>query len=95
MKALFATESWMRAANATATALEQIGEWKAESIKQAIQEAGKSVHVKGKELFQPLRGALTGQDHGPELPAVIEVLGREVAVQRIRDSVESDRNQSS
>jgi len=30
---------------------------------------------KGKELFLPLRRALTGQDHGPELAALLPVWG--------------------
>ena len=34
---------------------------------------------KGKALFLPLRQALTGQDHGPEMGALLPVLGEEVA----------------
>ena len=33
--------------------------------------------VKGKELWMPVRAALTGLTEGPELPAVIELLGKE------------------
>jgi glutamyl/glutaminyl-tRNA synthetase len=39
--------------------------------------------VKGRELFQPLRAALTGRTHGPELPLVAELLGRERCVARL------------
>ena len=34
---------------------------------------------KGKELFMPLRQALTGVDHGPELKLLLPLIGRERA----------------
>jgi glutamyl-tRNA synthetase len=38
---------------------------------------------KGKELFQPLRRALTGLDHGPELARLLPLIGRERATARL------------
>jgi glutamyl-tRNA synthetase len=38
---------------------------------------------KGKQLFLPLRLALTGQPHGPELPVLLPLLGREKALARL------------
>ena len=38
---------------------------------------------KGKELFMPLRRALTGLDHGPELAALLPLIGREKALARL------------
>ena len=38
---------------------------------------------KGKELFMPLRQALTGQNHGPDMSALLPVLGEEVARRRL------------
>ena len=38
---------------------------------------------KGKELFMPLRLALTGLDHGPELAALLPLIGRARAEQRL------------
>jgi glutamyl-tRNA synthetase len=38
---------------------------------------------KGKQLFMPLRLALTGLDHGPELAALLPLIGRERAVERL------------
>ncbi len=37
----------------------------------------------GKALFKPLRLALTGVDHGPELKAVLPLIGREKAIRRL------------
>ena len=39
---------------------------------------------KGKALFMPLRQALTGLDHGPDMAALLPLIGREPALQRLR-----------
>jgi len=39
---------------------------------------------KGKALFLPLRLALTGQDHGPEMAALLPLIGRDRAIARLR-----------
>ncbi len=41
---------------------------------------------KGKPLFMPLRLALTGLDHGPELAALLPLIGRERAVARLKSA---------
>jgi len=38
---------------------------------------------KGRALFQPLRRALTGRDHGPEMAALLPLIGRERALTRL------------
>jgi glutamyl-tRNA synthetase len=40
--------------------------------------------LKGKPLFHPLRLALTGREHGPELKHLLPLLGRERALARLR-----------
>lgn len=55
-----------------------------ENILQMIKDVGKEIGVKGKDLFMPIRAALTGKIHGPELPKIISVLGKEVCVRRIK-----------
>ncbi len=39
---------------------------------------------KGRELFLPLRLALTGLDHGPELKALLPIIGRDRALARLQ-----------
>ncbi len=39
---------------------------------------------KGKELFMPLRLALTGQGHGPEMKKLLPLLGHEKVVERLK-----------
>ena len=37
----------------------------------------------GKPLFHPLRRALTGRDSGPEMAALLPLIGREEAIARL------------
>ena len=39
---------------------------------------------KGRALFLPLRRALTGRDHGPEMAALLPLIGRERGLRRLR-----------
>ena len=39
---------------------------------------------KGKQLFMPIRKALTGMEHGPELPVLLPLIGREKAERRLK-----------
>ncbi|ARU16733.1 glutamate--tRNA ligase [Croceicoccus marinus] len=58
---------------------DESGTWKAltEALKQATGR-------KGKALFLPLRLALTGIDHGPDMNALLPLIGRDRAAQRLR-----------
>jgi glutamyl-tRNA synthetase len=38
---------------------------------------------KGKTLFKPLRLALTGMEHGPEMAAVLPLIGRAKVLERL------------
>ncbi|MBU6251858.1 MAG: glutamate--tRNA ligase, partial [Alphaproteobacteria bacterium] len=42
---------------------------------------------KGKALFLPLRQALTGQDHGPDMKALLPIIGKERAIARLRAAI--------
>jgi nondiscriminating glutamyl-tRNA synthetase len=57
-----------------------------EKVKMIINEAGavlKNENIKGKLLYMPIRASLTGKVHGPELPKIISILGREDCIGRI------------
>jgi len=51
--------------------------------KSVFKELQKEIGIKGKNLFMPIRVALTGQVHGPELYEIISVLGRERIIKRL------------
>ena len=46
-------------------------------------KVGEAPGRKGKALFAPLRLALTGRDHGPELKYLLPIIGRERAITRL------------
>jgi len=65
---------------AAAAVLEQVGaDWAA--LTAALKE---QTGRKGKPLFLPLRQALTGQDHGPEMAALLPLIGQAAALERLR-----------
>jgi nondiscriminating glutamyl-tRNA synthetase len=69
---------------ALADNLERLAEWSGEAVKSAVLAEGRRLGIKGRELYQPVRAALTGRVHGPELPIVAETLGRERCIARLR-----------
>ena len=50
----------------------------------AIKDIKEKTGAKGKELFMPIRAAMTGKVHGPELDKVFGILGQEIALKRLK-----------
>jgi len=65
--------------------LENIDEWNIDNINQAINNTKEEAQVKGKLLFMPIRITLTGKMHGPELPMIIYLLGKEKCIDLCRE----------
>ncbi|MCL4384748.1 MAG: glutamate--tRNA ligase [Actinobacteria bacterium] len=58
--------------------------------KEIINEVGSSLqaeNIKGKLLYMPIRASLTGKVHGPDLPKVISILGKEECLKRINQTI--------
>jgi len=51
--------------------------------KRVFKEIQKEHGIKGKNLFMPVRAALTGQLHGPDIDMIIAILGRDNILKRI------------
>nr|WP_263323904.1 glutamate--tRNA ligase [Neobacillus sp. Marseille-Q6967] len=64
--------------------LDKLIEFKADEIKAAMKAVQKSTGQKGKNLFMPIRAAVSGQTHGPDLPQAIELLGKSKVQMRIQ-----------
>ena len=60
------------------------GEWNEGSWDALVNAVKEKTGRKGKELFMPLRLALTGREHGPEMKVVFALLGRDRAEKRLR-----------
>ncbi len=55
-------------------------------FKALLKQAGQSAGVKGRQLYMPVRIALTGQMHGPELPRIMAVLGPGRVAELLKDA---------
>ena len=55
-----------------------------DNFKPVVSQVQKETGIKGKDLFMPLRLALTGVEHGPELGLIAFVLGKEEVLKRIK-----------
>jgi len=74
------TRAYLREAAAVADGIDWAGDpWHA--LTGALKAA---TGRKGKALFLPLRQALTGLDHGPDMAALLPLIGRERTVARLR-----------
>lgn len=71
----------------TAAASLPSGEWNEESWDALVNAVKEKTGRKGKELFMPLRLALTGREHGPEMKVVFALLGRDRAEKRLMGQV--------
>ena len=58
-------------------------DWSAEPWKALSDELKQSSGKKGRELFHPLRLALTGRESGPEMAGLVARMGKERAVRRL------------
>jgi glutamyl-tRNA synthetase len=71
--------------SALATAFEAITEWSAEAAKAALAETATAAAAKPGQLMFPLRVALSGRAHGPDLGDILNLLGKNRCVVRVRN----------
>ncbi len=75
------------------SAVSQTGDFTAATIQPVFKQimkdfkANKGIKLGGKSVYMPIRIALTGQMHGPDLAGLVEVLGYERAAKRIEHSL--------
>ncbi len=56
-----------------------------DTVKPLLKAITKELKLGGKQVYMPLRIALTGQMHGPELFYLIPILGKELSLKRIHN----------
>jgi glutamyl-tRNA synthetase len=66
-----------------AAAIAERLDWSAETWKALTGELRGTSGRKGRELFHPLRLALTGRDSGPEMAGLLHRMGKERAIRRL------------
>jgi len=58
-----------------------------ENFKEMILSTGQEVGLKGKDLYFPIRGAMTGSVHGPDLTRVASVKGRDAVLHLLEGAI--------
>jgi glutamyl-tRNA synthetase len=59
-------------------------DWAGDPWRQLTTALKEATGRKGKDLFLPLRLALTGLAHGPDMATLLPLIGREAALARLR-----------
>ena len=54
-----------------------------ESMEKLIHETQAKTGAKGRKLYMPLRAAMIGSPHGPDIRQVAPLLGRDELIRRI------------
>ena len=55
-----------------------------ENFKKLVMMIQDDTKIKGKNLWMPIRLAITGQMHGPDIGSIVEILGRDEVIRRIQ-----------
>ena len=67
--------------------VENIQDLSLESFKSVMGNVQNKTGIKGKELWMPVRSALTGTTEGPELPQVIQILGKHKILKYLEQAI--------
>ncbi|MGA8943401.1 MAG: glutamate--tRNA ligase [Thermoactinomyces sp.] len=69
--------------------VEQQESFDPDEIKQMFKRVQKETGYRGKKLFMPVRAAVTGADHGPDLRESLALIGRKKVLQRLREAIDN------
>ncbi|HYD17715.1 MAG TPA: glutamate--tRNA ligase [Patescibacteria group bacterium] len=58
--------------------------WDNTTWQKWVEDIKQKTNRRGKELFMPLRCAITGQEHGPDLKDLLPLIGRERVLERLK-----------
>jgi glutamyl/glutaminyl-tRNA synthetase len=84
------SESGRKAIGLFADAVSLLKAPERENVKQALAGVLETSGLKKGEVFMPIRVALTGRKSGPEIPIIVEVLGRDRTLELLRAATESE-----
>lgn len=87
LREILETDSSRKVFKALAEKFGTLDEINAENYKVTLAEVQSETGIKGKQLFKPLRIALTGSENGPELPAIAEILGKDKVIKFLKNQI--------
>ena len=68
-------------------AFEACADWNRDALAQAVKGVGKKLDIKGKDLYMPLRAALTGMLHGPDILSIVRIRGRDDILGSLQEGI--------
>jgi nondiscriminating glutamyl-tRNA synthetase len=68
--------------------MREADDFEPETIKTMFKQIQKETGYKGKRLFMPIRVAVTGQDHGPDLRETLALIGKETVLKRLQSVID-------
>lgn len=74
--------------------LSVLSDWNTDSVEAAVREAGARVGIEGGGVIHPVRMAITGRTFGPGLFELMEVIGKDRCILRLRRAADMDIVQS-
>jgi len=86
-RSVLAEDGALEAVKALEEVVKGLEEVEETDFPQIVAELKKRTGLKGKELFAPLRAALTGRAEGPELHKVIPLLGKRMILERLAQAL--------
>jgi len=83
-KGLIESQQGQEVLKAAVEVLEKLDELTSSNFSQFIRALQDKSGIKGKNLYLPIRIAITGNVHGPELNLVLPILGKRTCLKRIK-----------
>jgi glutamyl-tRNA synthetase len=80
--ALLQVESSQKVLEGMKEVLGSLQAWTEANYDESVENLKKKVSAKGKALFMPIRLALTGRVHGPEMKKIVGIIGKEESIKR-------------
>ena len=71
---------------ATINKLEKIDVWEASNLEKSIKAEVKKNHIKMFDIAAPIRSSITGRTYSPSIFLVLEKLGKEVSIKRLKNN---------
>lgn len=86
-KAILSTENAKKSLEKILSSMDKFDFSNPQACKKTVDEIGKELSLKGKDLYWPIRVAISGSNKGPDLGLVISLLGKDKIKNRVEKAL--------